>query len=515
MGNLTPVPMYRTTDRIPTTGAGRRARPSLSGMESPLNMLKYAPMQNQFMRRLFGATIAYTLVGLVGPAVGFVLTPLYVRALGMAGYGTVDLLQTLTHVAYTAAIIGMPMVLASVYVPRSDESDRADVLASALVVVMAWAGVVALGLSLIAPWLAQFTHRPDTVWLMQIQLLAMPFGVVHGTLVAMLRLREAVRLTIVLTLVGVVVTAVVRLTLVVWQAWGIPGMVIAAAATHVVNGILALWLTRQWWWGQVGWPTMLLLWRRGLPLVPSNIAVWVLLYEDRWLLAGVITPAAQGHYAVAALLVSLLALVIDPFRNAWQPVALAYAGKATAGDFYATSLRVYMAVALLAAMVMGLWAPEFMWFFGGVAAQPAARLLWPLLLVPLCSGVMTIVGIVPTIQGKLTILGWSTAAAAAVNTLLNLWLIPYWGAMGAGIATGIAAMVMPSMIWWQARRMIAVAYDWRALTGYVLLAVAGVLMALWWGADWSVRIGAVIGYGALVGLYEYRLLRLARLLPPG
>jgi hypothetical protein len=41
---------------------------------------------------LFGATIAYTLVGLVGPAVGFVLTPLYVRALGMAGYGTVAFL---------------------------------------------------------------------------------------------------------------------------------------------------------------------------------------------------------------------------------------------------------------------------------------------------------------------------------------------------------------------------------------------------------------------------------------
>ena len=75
-------------------------------------MLKYAPMQNPLLRRLFGATIAYTLVGLVGPAVGFVLTPLYVRALGMAGYGTVDLLQTLANVAYTAAIIGMPMVLA-------------------------------------------------------------------------------------------------------------------------------------------------------------------------------------------------------------------------------------------------------------------------------------------------------------------------------------------------------------------------------------------------------------------
>ncbi len=506
MRTLTPVPMHRTTYRMPATGAGRRGRPSLSGMESPPNMLKYAPMQNPLLRRLFGATIAYTLVGLVGPAVGFVLTPLYVRALGMAGYGTVDLLQTLTHLAYTAAIIGMPMVLASVYVQRADESGRADVIASALAVVVAWAAVVALALSLLAPWLAQLTQRPDTVWLMQIQLLALPFGVVHGTLVGMLRLREAVRLTLVLTLVGVVVTAAVRLSLVVWQAWGIPGMVIAAAATHVVNGIVALWLTRQWWWGRVDWSLMQLLWRRGLPLVPSNIAVWLLLYQDRWLLAGVITPTAQGHYAVAALLVSLLALLIDPFRNAWQPLALSYAGKATAGLFYATSLRVYLAVALLAAMVMGLWAPELLWLFGGIDAQPAARLLWPLLLVPLCSGVMTIVGIVPTIHGKLAMLGWSTAAAALVNTLLNLWFIPHWGAMGAGVATALAALVMPVMIWWQARRMLAVAYAWWLMAGYGVLAVACIVVALWLGGDWGARMGVVVGYVAVVGLCEYRYL---------
>jgi hypothetical protein len=76
---------------------------------------------------------------------------LYVRALGIGGYGTVDLLQTFANMAYTAAIIGMPMVLASVYVQRAAESERADVIASALVVVMAWAVFVALGLESCCP----------------------------------------------------------------------------------------------------------------------------------------------------------------------------------------------------------------------------------------------------------------------------------------------------------------------------------------------------------------------------
>jgi hypothetical protein len=71
------------------------------------------------------------------------------------------------------------------------------------------------------------------------------------------------------------------------------------------------------------------------------------------------------------------------------------------------------------------------------------------------------------------------------------------------------AMVMPSMIWWQARRMLAVAYAWWLMAGYGVLAVGAVVLAVWLGADWGVRLGVVIGYGVVVGLYEYRLLRRA------
>jgi acyl dehydratase len=70
---------------------------------------------------------------------------------------------------------------------------------------------------------------------------------------------------------------------------------------------------------------------------------------------------------------------------------------------------------------------------------------------------------------------------------------------------------MPSMIWWQARRhadrALCVGADgW----GTTLLAVGAVVLAVGLGADWGVRIGAVVGYGALVGWYEYRLLRHVR-----
>ena len=47
------------------------------------------------MKRFAQTTLWYTAVGLIGPMVALVLTPLYTRAIGVAGYGTVDILLSL------------------------------------------------------------------------------------------------------------------------------------------------------------------------------------------------------------------------------------------------------------------------------------------------------------------------------------------------------------------------------------------------------------------------------------
>lgn len=432
------------------------------------------PPERAVLTRIMTTTAVYTVVGFIGPIVALILTPLYTRALGIAGYGTTDLLQTLAHVAYTMAMLGMPTVLASMYRPHDQPTNAASTVASAMLVVAGWALGVALLLILAAPWLAQVTHRADTVQLMYIQMIAMPFGVIHGTLLAVLRLREAVRLTAMVTLIGVVVTALTRIVLVLWWSWGVAGMVIAAALTHVLNAVVLLIWTRQWWWGRVNREVMRTLWWRGLPLMPSSVAMWMLLYQDRWLLAGRIDATAQGQYALAATLVTLLALVIDPFKNAWQPIALAQPATST---LIPTTLRVYVAVAGGIALGTGVWAPELLWVLGGSDANRAAPLVWPLLLVPLCSGAVAIVGLIPTARGQTTVLAGSTLVAAVLNTLLNLVLIPRYAAMGAGIATGVAALIMPITLWWQSQRLLPHPYAYRRMLGYVVLMVCGALLA--------------------------------------
>jgi hypothetical protein len=60
--------------------------------------------------------------------------------------------------------------------------------------------------------------------------------------------------------------------------------------------------------------------------------------------------------------------------------------------------------------------------------------------VPLCSGVMTIVGIVPTTRGRLTISAWTHGGGGCGQYPAQPMAHPSLvGAMGAGGATGLAA----------------------------------------------------------------------------
>jgi O-antigen/teichoic acid export membrane protein len=65
-----------------------------------------------------------------------------------------------------------------------------------------------------------------------------------------------------------------------------------------------------------------------------------------------------------------------------------------------------------------------------------------------------------------------TGAAAAVNVVLNLVLIPPYGMMGAAVATVAAYVTMAlGMAWWS-QRIYPVPYQWRRVATAALAAVA-------------------------------------------
>lgn len=417
------------------------------------------------MRRLLATTTIYSMAALIGPLVALGLTPLYVGAIGVDGYGTVDLIQTVIQLILPVALWGLPTTMLA-RTAHSTHGDMSAVFGSAMRLVV----IVACGVSMLvlvsASYMAQAMQRPDITRYVMIYALSLPWAAVYSVVLTILRLRERVWRTVLLMVVYVVVLAIGRIVLVLWYDMGIWGMISALACANVVVAIIALGLSWRWWSHTTTWHDVITLARLGAPLVPASIAVWVLLFIDRWFLAHHVTPLVQGQYAIAALLASLLAFVAEPFKQAWQPMARRHPD----AYFVTWSLTGYLAISLGIGAMLVTWTPEIVRVIGGSDAMAAVPFVPWLVIAPLLSGVVTIVSM-PAVRVQRTgRLAWATMIGAAVNIGLNTWLIPQYGAIGAAWATAVAAFVIPGVHIWINHRIQPIAYDWLRV---------GMLIVLW------------------------------------
>jgi O-antigen/teichoic acid export membrane protein len=249
--------------------------------------------------------------------------------------------------------------------------------------------------------------------------------------------------------------------------------------------------------------------RYGLPLLPANIATYVLLASDRFILGRFSTLEIVGIYAFAyKVATSLDVLVNRPFALDWAPRRFKIAANPDPQQKFAEALLLYLFVAvsfslLILAVTPTIYAwvapPSYFQGMGTVAILLAAYLVyglsWPLN-----------VGIMLKDQTRyLPIVSW---LAALVCLALNLWLIPRFGMFGAAWATLIGYVVYTCGIGWTSLHLYPIRYARRSLTVIGLGALLG-YASLWMidtlgsvPADlWSLiaRVSSVLAVMAGVG----------------
>jgi O-antigen/teichoic acid export membrane protein len=461
------------------------------------------------VNRFAQTTLWYTLAGLVGPIVALALTPLYTRTIGVAGYGTVDVLLTLWQGVFTVTLWGMATVLAGLYSGSQSEDQRQRVVLSIGIAVVLLALLIGGGVYGFSSWIAKLTHRAEASAALPYFVGALPFAVIYTTLLQVFRLRNDIRRTVLSILALVVVTAATRVGMVVVAGWGVLGMIQAAAMTNVLMALFTVAIGWQIIGTRIDGAVIKTFYRSGLPMLPVSLAGWALLYADRWLLVPHVSPIALGQYALAVLLASLLAFVIEPLKNAWQPVALQLR-RCDADAFLALSYRLYESLALLFVGGLVLSAPALLWVIGADDALAAAPYVLPLASMPILGGVQLMLGIRAVRDGRTTVFGWSAVSAAVVNIGLNLVFIPQYGVSAAAWATAAAVLSATIVLGMRER---ATARALRIAGGLWLVALWGLCLEWWvvYGPGWTngvalLLLGTVTVVRAWPALIQWRQL---------
>ncbi|MBE6547559.1 MAG: hypothetical protein E7667_01590 [Ruminococcaceae bacterium] len=173
-----------------------------------------------------------------------------------------------------------------------------------------------------------------------------------------------------------------------------------------------------------------------LPLVPSTVFWWITSVSDRYIVAALRSDAENGLYAAAYKIPTLLTYVVTIFNDAWKLSAVSEGEDLSEKTkFYSKVFKYYIAI-----MFMG----------GGllaVSARLSSKVLFASsyeaawVFIPVLSAA-TIFTALDTFMGsayftvkKTGMSFWTSLIGAVMNIVLNILMIPKWGAMGASVAT--------------------------------------------------------------------------------
>lgn len=448
-------------------------------------------------------TLLFALGNFGSKLLQIILVPFYTRFMTDAQYGTVDLLQ---------AVVSLLVPIASLAIYESvfryameKEYDKTAVLSVGVVVTALSAVVLCLGGGVVS-----FLAPAAFVWLVVAN------TVTNGLRTLMSQYTRAIGRSGLFALDNVLMTGLVLVLNIIFIAvlrMGITGYMLGYTLANLISAVfltvclkgrcrIDLKKVRK---GLVG--EMLLF---SLPLIPNAICWWVSSFLDRVMIVSMVSTAANGLYAAAHKIPSLLSLVMTIFFQAWQVSANEEFKKKDIAQFYGKIFDQMSACIFVFASVLILLSRPINTVFLGADYYDAWQFMPPLVLSTAFFSFAQYLGSIYTANKKTKMAFVTNAVAVVVSVSLNALLIPLLGVIGACVANATSYLVLWLVRVFDTKKIVPISYR----VGHVAVASAilvgqAVLVCMDVAPALTYAVGAV-GTLVLVVLYWSNLMGTAK-----
>jgi O-antigen/teichoic acid export membrane protein len=238
----------------------------------------------------------------------------------------------------------------------------------------------------------------------------------------------------------------------------------------------------------------------GLPYVPSGLAVVAMDLIDRFFLERMTSLEITGIYSAGYKLGMFMALFIAAFRFAWHPFFLSTSKQENAKQVFAKVLTYFVLACSFVFLGISLFIDEIVRFkiFGFTLFGEAyweSTVIVPLILISyIFYGVYVnfLVGVY--LEKKTSMLPLITGAAALVNVIANLILIPFLGMMGSAWAKVLCYSTMAVLLYYKVYRIYFVQYEWGRIVRIAVAAIGIFLVQFYLlqFESWFLKLGLIL-----------------------
>lgn len=241
------------------------------------------------------------------------------------------------------------------------------------------------------------------------------------------------------------------------------------------------------------------------PLIANSIAWWVNNVSDRYVIVFFCGLAENGIYSVAGKIPSILNIFQGIFNQAWTLSAVKDFDPEDKSGFFSNTYRAYNC--LMTIVCSGIILCDKI--IAHILYAKDFYVAWkyvPWLTVAILFGALSgyIGGFFSAVKNS-KIFATSTMIGAAVNIVLNLIFTPFYGAMGAAVATAVCYFVVWIFRFWQSQKYIKLRVNIRRdIISYILLCAQSISIVMD-GLEMYVIVGGLFLVICMLYLQDIKL----------
>jgi O-antigen/teichoic acid export membrane protein len=393
--------------------------------------------------RALSSGAVYAAAAALQRAIGFLLLPLYTRALDPSEYGALSVLVSIASVVAILFTFALDIAIFRTYFEYEDHPAAqqryldsiwrfliaAPIAGALLAAALAWPFADRLGVGGLDVLLA---FVGVAVW-------AAATTVPQSVLRAQQRLRDYLKLTAVAT----VATPVLTVAFVVVLDGGITGWFLAVGLTALMSLVASMWILP--WHPQSPFDPRMV--RRSLrfslPLLPHILSHWALQLADRLVLVMLVSSSAVGIYTLAATMALPVMIAVQSLNQGFMPTYARAGWKPEAVAVIERTVVIQVAIVASGALGGALLGPPLVETLAAEEYSAAAALVPWIALGYGFLGLYYIPMNGATLMAGRSGFAWvATAVSAAANLGLLLLLVPAYGIKAAAIASAIGYLVL-------------------------------------------------------------------------
>lgn len=387
-------------------------------------------------KKLASNTVTFAIGTFSSKFLVFLMLPLYTRALSNAEYGEIDLVVQTCNIMIPIASIG---IMNSVIRFGLDSSaNKKSVFSIGLLTCLtgfaflwlAWPVFMSIGfLSNYIAYVYLF------VLTAALQSLCSNF----------IRSQEYVRLYAFDGVMRTVLTIALNILFLVILHWGVAGYLLATICPNAISTIVLFLVARLYRFlslRDIDKTTINGMLKYALPLIPTTISMWIVNISDRYFLSYLIGNEANGLYAVAYKVPTIITIMAALFMDAWQISSVNEYREKDAAGFFSKVFSVYGSLVFLASSVIIAFTQVITNILVSSDFYNAWKYMPILVLATVFSCFATFLSSLYMNEKKSGHVLLTTAVSAVINIILNFLLIPLYGIQGAGISTLFSYIAM-------------------------------------------------------------------------